>query len=201
VFRTHPLLSLVILSSFAFASSDCSRRSPAASTQTRSSIDTAAPALQRTNPARAPLPAEITFAEYRHPRAGFALRYPSFLAPFASPHNNNGITFRDGDRVALSVIASPDLYPDQTNDEQLRMAMDRRGTDGNTQILERRALADGYVGSGVHGTRTFYERRLRTAGRVVTLAFDYDAALRDRMGAVVDEVVRSVRVGAARDDD
>jgi hypothetical protein len=185
------------------ASTDCSRRTRAVSSgaaaRTQSSVDTTAP-LPSDRTARS-LPAVISYLEYHHARAGFTLRYPSFLSPGVSPHNNNGISFRGDGGIALSVMAAPDLYPDQTNEEQLRMAIDRRGGDGTTQITEQRALADGFAAAGTHGTRAFYERRLRTDHRVVTLTFDYDGALRDAMSPVIDEVVRSVRVDRVRADE
>ena len=137
--------------------------------------------------------APLRYQTYQNARFGYAVPYPAALVrPQPEADNGDGRRFVSPDGATTLTVYAGYNALDYTVAQQLRMSRQSWQEKGASITLAK-ALPDGYVLSGTVKSTIFYEKAALHNGTFSTFSWQYPAAQKQRMDAVVTYTARAFR--------
>lgn len=137
--------------------------------------------------------APLRYQTYHNARFGYAIPYPAALVrPQPEAANGDGRRFVSPDGATTLTVYAGYNALDYTVAQQLHMSRQSWQEKGATITLAK-TLAAGYVLSGTLKSAIFYEKAALLNGTFSTFSWQYPAAQKQRMDAVVTYTARMFR--------
>ncbi|RAK65800.1 hypothetical protein DLM85_13865 [Hymenobacter edaphi] len=137
----------------------------------------------------------VDYHTYRNARFGYSIPYPAALVrPQPEAPNGDGRRFVSADGATTLTVYGSHNALDHTAHQQLTMSRQSWQEKGATVTLAK-VLPGGYVLSGTLHTSIFYEKASLQNGVFSTFIWQYPAAQKPRLDAVVSYTARTFRPG------
>ncbi|MBF9221326.1 hypothetical protein [Hymenobacter ruricola] len=139
------------------------------------------------------------YRTYHNARFGYRIDYPADLRPQPEPENGDGRRFVSADgQTTLTAYASYDAL-DGGLPAYRQIAREGWQEKHATLTLDQRTRT-GYVLSGRLDSRIFYEKTVLQAGTLTTFAWEYPAARKAAMNAVIQHTINTLQPGGTAAD-
>ncbi|RTQ50598.1 hypothetical protein EJV47_08140 [Hymenobacter gummosus] len=139
--------------------------------------------------------APLKYQTYHNARFGYSIPYPAALVkPFPESRNGDGRRFVSADAATTLTAYAHYNALDYTVAQQLQMSRKSWQRRGATITLAQ-TLPGSYVLSGTYESAIFYEKGALQNGTFSTFIWQYPAAQKQRMDAVVTYTARAFRPG------
>lgn len=137
--------------------------------------------------------APLRYQSYQNARFGYAIPYPAALVkPFPESQNGDGRRFVSADGATTLTVYAHYNALDYTALQQLQTSQ-KSWQRRHATITLAKVLLDGYVLSGTYESAIFYEKAALHNGTFSTFIWQYPAAQKQRMDAVVTYTARAFR--------
>jgi hypothetical protein len=136
-----------------------------------------------------------SYRTYQNARFGYSIPYPvALVQPQPEAANGDGRRFVSADGATTLTVYGSHNALDYTARQQLQMSRQSWQEKGATVTLAK-VLPTGYVLSGTLRTSIFYEKAALQNGVFSTFIWQYPAAQKQRMDAVVSHTARTFQPG------
>ncbi|UOQ52392.1 hypothetical protein [Hymenobacter cellulosivorans] len=130
------------------------------------------------------------YKTYHNARFGFSIDYPVTLQPQPEADNGDGRRFVSADgQTSLAAYAGYDVLDGGL--AQYRQLARRHWQEKKATLALDQKLTTGFVLSGRLGRDIFYEKTVLRAGTLTTFVWQYPAARKEAMDAVILHTIRS----------
>jgi hypothetical protein len=137
--------------------------------------------------------APLKYQTYQNARFGYSIPYPAALVkPHPEADNGDGRRFVSPDGATILTVYGSNNALEYTVAQQLSMNRKNWQADGAIITLAK-TLPDGYVLSGTIESGIFYEKAALRNGTFSTFSWQYPAAQKQRMDAVVTYTARAFK--------
>ena len=148
----------------------------------------------------AALAAPPAYRTYHNERYGYRIDYPADLRPQPEAGNGDGRRFVSADgQTVLAAYAAYNVYEASDGNpvaQEMQLAQGSWRKQGATLSLARQ-LPTGYVLSGQVKGHIFYEKAVLRAGTFTTFTWEYPAARKAAMDAVVQHTIQTLQPSVA----
>lgn len=142
------------------------------------------------------LVAPPAYKTYHNARFGYRIDYPAALRPQPEADNGDGRRFVSADgQTVLTAYAAYNVL-DGGLAEERKMSRETWQQQGATITLDQK-LASGFVLSGRNKGRIFYEKTVLRANTLTTFSWEYPAARKAVMDAVIQHTSQTLQPSVA----
>lgn len=139
------------------------------------------------------------YKTYHNGRFGFRIDYPASLQPQPEADNGDGRRFVSADgQTTLTAYAGYDVLDGGL--AQYRQLARRHWQEKKAVLVLDQKLTTGFVLSGKVGPTIFYEKTVLKAGTLTTFVWQYPAARKAAMDAVIHHTIKTLQPSAATDE-